>query len=126
MIVANHKTIICSIVCWDIVGYSKKPDAEQMAAMTTLFNAAQYAELETMMRALTVRFPEHGVSWQVLSVALLLRLSLGLAAEAAAVEAAVAAAIDQGVRTADIARGGTRASTTRESGSAVVARIQRT
>ena len=31
MIVANHKTIICSIVCWDIVGYSKKPDAEQMA-----------------------------------------------------------------------------------------------
>ena len=31
MTVANHKTIICSIVCWDIIGYSKKPDAEQTA-----------------------------------------------------------------------------------------------
>lgn len=31
MIIEHKKAIICSIVCWDIVGYSKKPDAEQMA-----------------------------------------------------------------------------------------------
>lgn len=31
MTVDNHKTIICSISCWDIIGYSKKTDAEQLA-----------------------------------------------------------------------------------------------
>jgi isocitrate/isopropylmalate dehydrogenase len=52
------------------------------------------------------------------SVALLLRHSLQLEAEARAVEAAMAAAIEGGALTADVADG--RASSTREVGEAVV------
>jgi len=58
----------------------------------------------------------------ILSVAMLLRHSLGLPFEAQVVEKAVAAAIDAGVRTVDIASGAT-AATTREAGAAVVKRI---
>jgi 3-isopropylmalate dehydrogenase len=58
----------------------------------------------------------------ILSVAMLLRHSLELTTEAAAVEKAVARAIDHGVRTADIA-GNREASTTREAGDAVVREI---
>jgi 3-isopropylmalate dehydrogenase len=60
----------------------------------------------------------------ILSGALLLRSSLGLSAEAAAVEAAVSAAISAGARTLDIAAPGTRPSTTSEVGTAVVARLE--
>lgn len=58
----------------------------------------------------------------ILSVAMLLRYSLGLETEAQAVESAVASAISDGVRTADIAAGGPVASTT-EAGNSVVARL---
>jgi 3-isopropylmalate dehydrogenase len=58
----------------------------------------------------------------ILSVAMLLRLSLDLTTEAQAVEKAVGDAISAGVRTADIAAGGT-AATTAEAGQAVVERI---
>jgi 3-isopropylmalate dehydrogenase len=58
----------------------------------------------------------------ILSVAMLLRLSLDLTTEAKAVEKAVGDAISAGVRTADIAAGGT-AATTAEAGQAVVERI---
>ena len=58
----------------------------------------------------------------ILSVAMLLRLSLDLTTEAKAVEKAVGDAISAGVRTADIAAGGTAATTT-EAGRAVVERI---
>ena len=57
----------------------------------------------------------------ILSAALLLRLSLGLTREAAAVEAAVSAAITAGVLTPDIAAAGKPAATTSEFGAAVVA-----
>jgi 3-isopropylmalate dehydrogenase len=60
----------------------------------------------------------------ILSVAMLLRHSLELAAEAQAVESAVASAISEGVRTADIAAGGAAARTA-EAGDAVLARISR-
>jgi 3-isopropylmalate dehydrogenase len=60
----------------------------------------------------------------ILSVAMLLRHSLELAAEARVVESAVASAISEGVRTADIAAGGAAASTA-EAGEAVLARILR-
>ena len=60
----------------------------------------------------------------ILSAAMLLRLSLGLEAEAAAVEAAVAAAIAAGLRTPDIAAPGRPAASTRETGSAVAARLR--
>ena len=55
----------------------------------------------------------------ILSAAMLLRHSLGLLAEAAAIESAVASAVTAGVRTADIAAGGTQVST-REAGEAVL------
>jgi 3-isopropylmalate dehydrogenase len=59
----------------------------------------------------------------ILSVAMLLKHSLGLDAEAAAVEAAVVAAIDGGARTADIAERGTTAMTTPQMGDAVLAAL---
>jgi 3-isopropylmalate dehydrogenase len=61
----------------------------------------------------------------ILSVALLLRHSLGLHAEAAAVEQAVAAALAAGARTADLAREGEAALSTRAAGAAVLSRLPR-
>ncbi len=60
----------------------------------------------------------------ILSAALLLRHSLGLASAAVAVEAAVTAAIVAGVRTPDIAAAGAQAATTREAGAAVLERLR--
>jgi len=59
----------------------------------------------------------------ILSAALLLRYSLGLETEAAAVERAVEDAVSAGVRTADIAAPGRSAVGSREAGSAVVERL---
>jgi 3-isopropylmalate dehydrogenase len=56
----------------------------------------------------------------ILSVALLLRHSLGLTAEAAAVEAAVNGVIDRGVLTGDLVAPGAKGVGTREAGSAVI------
>ena len=61
----------------------------------------------------------------ILSVALLLRHSLGLKAEAARVAAAVARAVTGGARTADIAPPGTAAISTRAMGDAVLAELAR-
>jgi 3-isopropylmalate dehydrogenase len=61
----------------------------------------------------------------ILSAALLLRHSLGLEAEAAAVERAVISAIDAGARTADIATAGEHRLSTREMGDAVLAQLAR-
>jgi 3-isopropylmalate dehydrogenase len=59
----------------------------------------------------------------ILSVALLLRHSLGLTAEANALEGAVSRAIEAGARTPDIAAKGTRPCSTREAGDAVLAQL---
>jgi 3-isopropylmalate dehydrogenase len=59
----------------------------------------------------------------ILSVAMLLRHSLGLSAEAAAIEKAVTGTIADGVRTPDIAGQGARAFSTREVGDAVLERL---
>jgi 3-isopropylmalate dehydrogenase len=56
----------------------------------------------------------------ILSTALLLRHSLGLEAEALAVEAAVSAAIDRGVLTGDLAAAGMRSASTTVAGDAVL------
>jgi 3-isopropylmalate dehydrogenase len=61
----------------------------------------------------------------ILSVAMLLRLSLDLHAEADALEAAVERALEEGMRTADIASPGDRKSSTREAGEAIASRIVR-
>jgi 3-isopropylmalate dehydrogenase len=62
---------------------------------------------------------------QILSAALLLRFSLGLEKEAAAIEAAVRKVVDDGLRTGDIYSGaeGTRKVNTAEIGDAIVAAI---
>src|SRR5262245_15437589 len=59
----------------------------------------------------------------IASAAMLLRHSLGLEREAAALERAVAGALDAGVRTADIAPTGAAAAGTRAAGDAVIDRI---
>ncbi len=59
------------------------------------------------------------------SVALLLRLSLGLPAEAQALESAIGAAIAGGARTADIAAPGERVLGTAEAGAAVLSNLPR-
>jgi 3-isopropylmalate dehydrogenase len=59
----------------------------------------------------------------ILSVALLLRHSLGLETEAAAVEAAVSKAIDSGARTADFVEKGSAALSTRAMGDTVLAAL---
>jgi 3-isopropylmalate dehydrogenase len=61
----------------------------------------------------------------ILSAALLLRHSLGLETEAAAIEAAVAAALASGARTADIAGAGHAPLSTRAMGDAVLAALAR-
>jgi 3-isopropylmalate dehydrogenase len=62
---------------------------------------------------------------QILSAALLLRFSLGLEAEASAIENAVKNVIAQGLRTGDIFTGapGTKLVNTREIGDAIVAAL---
>ena len=59
----------------------------------------------------------------ILSCAMLLRHSLGLEAEAAAIEAAVNAVLDDGVRTGDIAEKGSEIVTTSVMGDLVVAKL---
>jgi 3-isopropylmalate dehydrogenase len=61
----------------------------------------------------------------ILSVAMLLRHSLGLEREARLVEAAVAATIERGILTADVAPKGARPATTAQVGDAVVEEINR-
>src|SRR6185437_10713121 len=59
----------------------------------------------------------------ILSVALLLRHSLGLEVEAAALESAVSDALEQGARTPDVAAGTEQALATSQVGDAVLSRI---
>jgi 3-isopropylmalate dehydrogenase len=61
----------------------------------------------------------------ILSLALLCRHSLGLEAEARAIEAAVSAAIDRGVLTGDLAPPGTAAASTTAAGDAVLEALRR-
>jgi 3-isopropylmalate dehydrogenase len=61
----------------------------------------------------------------ILSVALLLRHSLGLGAEAAQLEQAVADVLAQGLRTPDLATHAARSCSTRELGDAVLSRLRR-
>jgi 3-isopropylmalate dehydrogenase len=59
----------------------------------------------------------------ILSVAMMLQLSLGLAREAQAVEQAVDAVLDDGYRTADVTEEGARVVGTREMGERIAAAI---
>jgi 3-isopropylmalate dehydrogenase len=59
----------------------------------------------------------------ILSAALLLRYSLGLVREAAALEGAVSRAFEDGMRTADLAAANASSATTRQAGDAVLERL---
>ena len=59
----------------------------------------------------------------ILSVAMLLRHSFGLSAEASAIEKAVSGAITDGARTPDIVAAGSKPYSTREVGDAILARL---
>jgi 3-isopropylmalate dehydrogenase len=61
----------------------------------------------------------------ILSAALLLRHSLQLDAEAAALETAVSRALADGLRTADLVATGERSCASREAGAAVIARLEK-
>ncbi len=63
---------------------------------------------------------------QILSAALLLRFSFGLTEEASLIESAVETAIDEGVRTADIAEDRSRAVSTAEFGDTILRKLERT
>ena len=60
----------------------------------------------------------------ILSVAMLLRHSLGLEAEAAAIEQAVSGAVTDGARTPDIVAAGAKPLSTREVGNAILTRLR--
>lgn len=60
----------------------------------------------------------------ILSAAMLLRYSLGLEAEARAIESAVMSVLEEGYRTADITSGDTRPISTSEMGRLVTSRIR--
>ena len=60
----------------------------------------------------------------ILSIALMLRFSFGLQHEAGALEKAVDEVLDAGYRTADIADGGAKTSSTREMGSLIAGRLK--
>ena len=49
MTVDVHKTIVCSIICWDIIGYSKKTDAEQLALKSYFNDLINDALLNTLI-----------------------------------------------------------------------------
>ncbi|WP_425802411.1 3-isopropylmalate dehydrogenase [Desulfitobacterium sp. Sab5] len=61
----------------------------------------------------------------ILSAALMLRLTFGLEKEAQKIETAVIKVLDQGYRTADLARSGDKVLGTREMGDAVVAALEK-
>ena len=47
------------------------PGPQAMATLVALFAAARYAEAEALARTMTARFPQHGLAWKVLGVALM-------------------------------------------------------
>lgn len=46
------------------------PGSEEMATVVSLFNQGLYAEAESLIRALTVRYPLHGFGWKALAIVL--------------------------------------------------------
>src|SRR5205807_1345042 len=81
---------------------------------------------EVSARVVAAEFPEVALEHMLVdSAAMLLRHSLHLSAEPAALERAVAGALADGARTPDIALAHVRALPTREVGDAVISRLQR-
>jgi 3-isopropylmalate dehydrogenase len=110
-------------------------EASMLAGSLGLLPSASLGTQKTEYGLLGLYEPIHGTAPDItgqgianpiatiLSAALLLRYSLGLTAEAEAVERAVATVIESGYRTADIARAEDRRVSTREMGDAVIEQL---
>ncbi|WP_186405896.1 O-linked N-acetylglucosamine transferase family protein [Candidatus Accumulibacter aalborgensis] len=55
------------------VGRNAKPSTQEESALVGLFNIGRYSEGESLARALTERYPDHGFGWKVLGAMLTLQ-----------------------------------------------------
>ena len=124
------------IVTENMFGDILTDEASMLAGSLGLLPSASLGERRTAHGQFGLYEPIHGTAPDIagqgkanplaaiLSAAMLLRHSLGLAAEAAAVEHAVEAVIEAGLRTPDIATAGETPISTRVMGEAVARRIK--
>jgi 3-isopropylmalate dehydrogenase len=124
------------IVTTNLFGDILTDEASMLAGSLGMLPSASLGELRDDGLGLGMYEPIHGSAPDIagqgvanpiamfLCVAMLLRQSCGLAAEAAAVEAAVSRAIADGLRTADIAAAGEQALGTRAMADAVLDRLE--
>ena len=125
------------VITANLFGDILTDEASMLAGSLGMLPSASLGELREDGRGRGMYEPIHGSAPDIagqgvanplamfLCVALLLRHSCGLEAEARALEAAVAGAVADGLRTADIAADGERALSTREMADAVLARFAR-
>ncbi len=52
-------------------GAGREPSPQEINMLVALFNQKRYAEMETLARKMTVRFPNHGLGWKAMGTALL-------------------------------------------------------
>ena len=128
---ADFDVVITSNLFGDIL----TDEASMLAGSLGMLPSASLGELREDGRGRGLYEPIHGSAPDIagqgianplamfLCVALLLRHSCGLEAEAQALEGAVAAAIGDGLRTADIAAAGEQSLSTREMAEAVLERL---
>ncbi len=128
---ADFDVVITSNLFGDIL----TDEASMLAGSLGMLPSASLGELREDGRGRGLYEPIHGSAPDIagqgvanplamfLCVAMLLRHSCGLEAEAQALEGAVAAAIGDGLRTADIAGAGEHALSTREMAEAVLERL---
>ena len=44
-------------------GVEREPNPREINMLVGMFNQKRYAEMETLAREITVRFPNHGIGW---------------------------------------------------------------
>lgn len=52
-------------------GAAEEPSPQEINTLVALFKQERYAEMETLARAMTVRFPNNGIGWKAVGTALL-------------------------------------------------------
>ena len=52
-------------------GAKREPGTQEINVLVALFKQGRYAEIETLARAMTVRFPQHAFGWKAMGTALL-------------------------------------------------------
>ena len=124
------------IVAENLFGDVLSDEASMLAGSMGMLPSASLGERKADGTGLGMYEPIHGTApdiagqgianplAQILSGAMLLRLSLGLEEEAAAVESAVARVLAKGYRSPDIAEAGVTPTRTSEMGDLVVAALE--